>query len=182
LRTLARFWNKRNKQLRVAVVLYGDRKTRYPILKANFDPRLDRSELRGIVDLLQRIRSPAFLRNNDSHLNRDGPEALDQALAQAVAFDWSLPKGQRYLFVHYDNSCYADRIGSCRDRLRALNGRVEQLFMKYTQTPISVNRESAIALAEESGTTFIDSGQSWTLQIFNSADNADNRDATQQQM
>lgn len=170
LRTLSRFWQKRNKQLQIGLILYGDRKTRYPILKANIDPQGDRNDLSAIIDLLHRIRSDAFAKNNESHLNRDGPEALDQAFQQALDYRWSLPQPQRYLFVHYDNICYDEMLDQCQSDLQQLNRRVDQLFMKYTQTPISVDRTTAIALATESGTTFIDSGQSWTLQIFNSAD------------
>ncbi len=170
LRTLSRFWQKRNKQLKIGLILYGDRKTRYPILKANIDPRQDRTDLAAIIDLLHRIRSESFGQNNESHLNRDGPEALGQALQQALDYPWSLPQKQRYLFVHYDNICYDDVLEQCRSDLQQLNRRVDQLFMKYTQTPISADRTSAIALAIDADTTFIDSGQSWTLQIFNSAD------------
>ncbi len=170
LRTLTRFWQKRNKQLKIGLILYGDRKTRYPILRANFEPQGDRNDLTEIIDLLQRIRSQSFAKNNESHLNRDGPEALDQALQQALAYQWSLPQGQRQLFVHYDNICYDDVMEQCRTDLQQLSQRVDHLFMKYTQTPISVDRQSAIALAQENSTTFIDSGQSWTLQIFNRAD------------
>ncbi len=170
LRTLSRFWHKRNKQLRIGLILYGDRKTRYPILKANFDPQRNRVDLSEPAELIRRIRNESFLQNNDNLLNRDGPEALDQALDQALQYQWSLPKEQRYLFVHYDNICYPDRMESCHQGLELLRQRVDQLYMKYTQTPISADRNAAIALAEAHHATFIDSGQSWTLQIFDQAD------------
>jgi len=172
LRTLAKFWRHRNKKIRLSLILYSDRNSRYPILKANIDPQQDRGELSEIYALLRRIRSESFKTSNNSHLNRDGPEALHLALEQALAYDWSLPEAQRFVFVHYDNSCYPEEMERCIYRLGSLQQQVASVYMKYTQTATSVGREEAQAMAQKSGTTFIDSGQSWTLQIFDRADQA----------
>ncbi len=169
LRTLSKFWSRRNKQIRVSLILYGDRKTRYPILQANIDLQ-GRNDLSEIYDLLHRIRSEGFKENNNSHLNRDGPEALHLALEKALEFKWGLPQGQRFVFVHYDNICYPEQMEPCIHSLDQLRRRTANLYMKYTQSVTSVDRQRAVDLAEQSHTTFIDSGQSWTLQIFNSAD------------
>ncbi len=176
LRTLARFWEKRNKRILVSLLLYGDQKTRYPILRANIDTSDDRSNLEEITALLRRIRSESFQQNNNSRLNRDGPEALHLAINEALSFQWVLPQPQRFVFIHYDNVCYEEELENCGKNLKRLSHQVDTLFMKYTQTPISVDRQQAIVLAEENNATFIDSGQSWTLQIFSSADRSGVKD------
>ena len=169
LRTLAKFWNRRGKKIHLSLLLYGDQNTRYPTLQANMEVQ-GRDDLSAVYALLHRIRSDTFQQMNDSHLNRDGPEALHLALEEANSHHWSLPEAQRFVFVHYDNICYPQQMENCTEQLHTLSQQVASLFMKYTQTATSVDREQAIVLAQQSGTTFIDSGQSWTLQIFNSAD------------
>lgn len=169
LRTLSKFWQRRGKKIQLTLILYGDRNTRYPILQANFDPG-SREDLTAVYALLRRIRSEPFQQINDSHLNLDGPEALHLALQQALHLQWTLPKEQRFAFVHYDNNCYPEEMGQCQHQLQQLGQQVESLFLKYTQSSTSISREEAVALAAAGGATFIDSGQSWTLQIFNSAD------------
>lgn len=169
LRTLAKFWNRRDKKIHLSIILYGDRNTRYPILEANMEPH-QRDDLTAVYALLRRIRSETFQQINDSHLNKDGPEALHLALQRAQQHRWRLPQTQRFVFVHYDNICYPEEMESCKLGLNTLNQQAASVFMKYTRSATSVDREEAIALAEQSATRFIDSGQSWTLQIFNSAD------------
>ena len=172
LRTLTNFWENRNKKINISLILYGDGKTRYPILKANISSQENRRDLSQIVDLLRRIRSETFQQNNQNHLNQDGPEALHLALRHATSFEWTQPKEQRFVFVHYDNLCYPKQMESCETNLRTLNEQVSTVFMKYTHTAISVGREQAMKLAEEGHAAFIDTGQSWTLQIFHHADTA----------
>ena len=169
LRTLAKFWNRRGKKIHLSLLPYGDQNTRSPTLQANMEVQ-GRDDLSAVYALLHRIRSDTFQQMNDSHLNRDGPEALHLALEEANSHHWSLPEAQRFVFVHYDNICYPQQMENCTEQLHTLSQQVASLFMKYTQTATSVDREQAIVLAQQSGTTFIDSGQSWTLQIFNSAD------------
>lgn len=170
LRTLAKFWERRDREIHLSVILYGDQKTRYPILQANIDLDDARSDLSEIYNLLRRIRSETFRDNNQSHLNQDGPEALHLALEQAQQYQWRLPPSQRLAFIHYDNLCYPQQMSQCKEDLRQLGTQVDSLFMKYTRSAISTTPELAAGLAEEGGATFIDSGQSWTLQIFNHAD------------
>ncbi len=170
LRTLDKFWERRNREIHLSMILYGDQKTRYPILQANIRSTDLRSDLSEVYNLLRRIRTETFRDNNQSHLNQDGPEALHQALEQAQQYQWRLPKAQRLAFIHYDNLCYPQQMKGCKVNLRKLGAQVDTLFMKYTRSAISASPELAARLAEEGGATFIDSGQSWTLQIFNHAD------------